>query len=305
MPQAPEPDRQLPQGEEIFLDHLAHFVRDPQEAGEALRRAGFAPAPLSIQSNPDPAGGPPALTGTGNITAMFARGYIEILFKASDTPLSRELDTALARYPGLHLVAFAVADARAAHMRLGQSGFPVRPLVQMQRPVETEIGADTARFTLARVEFGVMPEGRVQILTHHTEHAVWQPRWLTHPNGVTGLADVLIVVADVDEAAARFARFTNRNAAKNSSGRALGLDRGRVQLMTADAFTALLPEIDIPAVPFIGAYALRVSSLDQTEAALSKGGLKSRRAGGSLIAPFPDELGTGAWVFVEQGPATP
>jgi len=297
-------DRQLPQGEEIFLDHLAHFVRDPQAAGEALRRAGFAPAPLSIQSHPDPGGGPPVLTGTGNITAMFARGYIEILFKASDTPLSRELDTALARYPGLHLVAFAVADAPAAHTRLGNSGFPVRPLVRMQRPVDTVTGADTARFTIARVEFGVMPEGRVQILTHHTEHAVWQPRWLTHPNGVTGLADVLIVVADVDEAAQRFARFTNRNAAKNSSGRALGLDRGRVQLMTADAFGALLPEIKIPAAPFIGAYALRVTSLDQTEMALRKGGLTSRRAGGSLTVPFPAELGTGAWIFVEHSAAT-
>jgi hypothetical protein len=301
---ATEADRQLPQAEEIFLDHLAHFVRDPQAAGDALKRAGFAPAPLSIQSNPDPAGGPPILTGTGNITAMFARGYIEILFKASDTPLSRELDTALARYPGLHLVAFAVADAAAAHARLGKDGFRVRPLVRMQRPVDTETGTDTARFTIARVEQGEMAEGRVQILTHHTEQAVWQPRWLTHPNGVTGLADVVIVVDDVDEAAQRFGRFTGRNARTNASGRAVGLDRGRVQLMTAPAFGALLPEIKIPAVPFIGAYALKVAALDRTDAALHTGGIQSRRAGGSLIAPFPEELGVGAWIFVEQTATT-
>ena len=55
----PEANRQLPLGEEIFLDHLAHFVRDPEPAAAALMRAGFAPAPLSIQSNPDPDGGPP------------------------------------------------------------------------------------------------------------------------------------------------------------------------------------------------------------------------------------------------------
>ena len=87
MPDAePAADRQLPVGGEIFLDHVGHFVRDPQAAAQALARAGFAPAPLSVQVNPDPAGGPPQLTGTGNVTAMFARGYIEVLFKTADTP---------------------------------------------------------------------------------------------------------------------------------------------------------------------------------------------------------------------------
>ena len=300
-----EADRQLPRGEEIFLDHLAHFVRDPRAAGDALRRAGFAPAPLSIQSHPDPAGGPPVLTGTGNITAMFARGYIEILFKASDTPLARELDAALARYPGLHLAAFAVADAAAAHARLGAGGFRVRPLVEMQRPVDTESCSGTARFTIARVEPGVMPEGRIQILTHRTEHAVWQPRWLAHPNGVTGLADVLIAVADLDESAQRFARFTGRPATANAAGRTVALERGRVQLMSADALAAMLPEIKIPTLPFIGVYALTVASLDTAAGALRAGGLAARRDGPVLIAPFPDVLGLGAWVFAERAAALP
>src|SRR2546426_9202794 len=129
-------DRQLPVGGEIFLDHVGHFVRDPQAASAAFMRAGFAPTPVSIQVNPDPAGGAPRLTGTGNVTAMLARGYVEVLFKTADTPLGREFDAALARYPGIHLAAFAVADAALAHRRLGSS-FRVRPLVDMQRPAET------------------------------------------------------------------------------------------------------------------------------------------------------------------------
>src|SRR5262249_20331059 len=68
---------------------------------------------------------------------MFTRGYIEVLFKTADTPLSRELEVARARYPGVHLAAFTVADAAAAHGRLAERGFRVRPLVHMQRPVET------------------------------------------------------------------------------------------------------------------------------------------------------------------------
>src|SRR5437588_8015948 len=132
-----EADLQLPRGDEIFLDHVAHFVRDRDAAARALVRAGFAPTPVSIQSNPDPDGGPPRLIGTGNVTAMFRRGYVEALFKTADTPIAREFERALARHPGLHLAAFAVADAKRAHARLAADGFRTRQLVEMQRPVET------------------------------------------------------------------------------------------------------------------------------------------------------------------------
>lgn len=300
-----EADRQLPIGNEIFLDHLAHFVRDAAAANRALVRAGFAPAPKSIQVNPDPAGGAPRLTGTGNVTAMFRRGYIEVLFKTSDTPLAGEFEAALARHPGLHLAAFVVADAAAARERVAAAGFPVRPLVDMQRPVDTEAGASTAAFTIARVEPGTMPEGRIQILTHRTEHAVWQKRWLTHPNGALGLIDLVIAVADVDEAAARFARFTDRSAKPNPMGATLALDRGRVQFVTAKTFAALLPEIVVPGLPFIGAYAVAVASRDATESVLRRGGVRTRRDGGMLVAGFAEELGLGAWLFVETASELP
>src|SRR5262245_30175623 len=178
-----EADRQLPIGDEIFLDHIGHFVPDQDAASRALSRAGFTPTPVSIQVNPDPKGGPPQLTGTGNVTAMLSRGYIEVLFKTADTTLGRELDTAMARYAGVHLAAFVVADAAGAHRRLREDGFRVRPLVSLQRPVDTGAGSGTAAFTVARVEPGEMPEGRIQMLTHHTEDTVWQTRWLGHPNG--------------------------------------------------------------------------------------------------------------------------
>jgi glyoxalase-like protein len=293
-------DRQLPIGDEIFLDHIAHFVPDRDAAQAALVRAGFAPTPLSIQVNPDPAGGAPKPTGTGNVTAMFARGYIEILFKTSDTPIARELDAAIARHPGLHLAAFAVADAAVAHRRLGEAGFRTQPLVAMQRPLETVSGPDIAAFTLARIVAGQMPEGRIQMLTHRTEATVWQPRWLDHPNGACGLAALTIAVADVAAAAARFARFTGRAAAPCQGGQAVALDRGRVELVTAEAFRGCFPEVAVPSLPFIGACTIAAASLATTDAVLRRGGMTPRRADDTLIAPFPHELGTGAWVFAEN-----
>ncbi|MFZ1921274.1 MAG: VOC family protein [Xanthobacteraceae bacterium] len=297
-------DRLLPAGDEIFLDHVGHFVRDGEAASRALERCGFAPTPISIQANPDPAS-TTRPTGTGNVTAMLSRGYLEVLFKTSDTPLSRELDTALERHAGLHLAAFAVADAAKAHRRLAVDGFAVRELVQMQRPVATAAGDATAAFTIARVEPGVMPEGRIQVLTHHTERAVWQERWLSQPNSAVGLLDVMIAVADVAEAADRFGRFIGRTATPTPGGAFIRLDRGGVYLLTHERAMEKLPEVAFGAPPFMVGYALRVTSLAAAEAAVDNAGLEWHAFEDGIAAAFPAELGEGAWLFVEQASGLP
>ena len=297
--------RRLPIGEEIFLDHVGHFVRDAQAASRALHRVGFAPTPLSIQADKDPSTGRLAPTGLGNITAMFARGYLEVLFKNSDTPLAGEFDAALARRAGLHLAAFSVADAAAARERLAAAGFAVRALVRMQRPVETARGAGIAAFTISRVKPMVMPEGRIQILTHHSEATVWQPRWLSQPNGVCDLIDVVIAVADVEEAALRFARFTGRPATFTPGGALIRLDRGGVYLVSRDRAAEKLPEVPITSLPFMIGYALGVESLATAEAAVDSADLEWRALEDGIVATFPAELGEGAWFFVEHPTALP
>ena len=291
--------RQLPVGEEIFLDHVAHFVRDAHAATRALVRAGFAPTPVSIQVIPDAAGGEPRPTGTGNITAMLGEGYVEALFKTSDTALSGELDKAMRRYCGLHLVAFAVVDAQTAHRRLAAAGFRVRPLVHMQRPVATDSGSGTAAFTVARVEPGEMAEGRIQILTHHTQEMVWQPRWLSHPNRALALQGVVIAVENVQEAGRRYARFTGRQATALPFGLRIELDRGRLDLVSRERFEHMLPGLAIPSLPFIGGCEIRVASLAKLKESVDRAHLRSSHQPDGLLVPFPEELGCGAWWFRE------
>lgn len=297
-------DRQLPVGEEIFLDHVAHFVRDAEAASRALTACGFAPTPVSIQVSPQPDGGT-APTGTGNVTVMLPRGYAEVLFKTADTPLAREFDTAFERYPGLHLAAFAVADAGKARERLAAHGFRVRDLVHMERPVETETGSAKAIFTITRLEAGVMPEGRIQMLTHHTEAAVWQPRWLNHPNTALGLIEVIIAVADVAEAAQRFTRFTGRTPTFTSGGAVIRLDRGGIYLVSHDRASNRLPELAITTLPYIVGYALQVKSLAAAEAAVERADLEWHAFEEGIAAAFPAALGEGAWFFVEDPSGLP
>jgi len=294
-----EADRQLPIGDEIFLDHVAHWVPDSAAATEAMKRAGFAPTPVSIQTNPGP-NGTSVPAGTGNITAMLPRGYVEVLFKASETPLTREFDEGLARYPGLHLMAFAIADARAASERLAKAGFRTAPLVALRRPVGTETGTAEAAFTVARVVPGEMAEGRIQMLTHHTEDTVWQKRWLSHENGAKQLIDALAVVPDIGEAAARYRLFLDREPVTTGLGQSFFLDGGGVQLVDAATFARLVPAIPVPNLPFIGAYALRTDSLIATANVLRARGLRFEQRDRMLFVSFPPALGQGAWIFVEQ-----
>jgi hypothetical protein len=236
---------------------------------------------------------------------MFSRGYVEVLFKTADTPLGREFDAALTAHAGVHLAAFSIADAEGQHRRLTEAGFAMRPLVQFQRPVGTESGTGVAAFTVVRLERGAMAEGRIQMLAHRTEDTVWQKRWLAHRNGALGLVDLVVASADVDEAANRFVKFTGHAARTTKFGRAIALDRGQVHLFTREAFTALLPDIAVPGLPFLGAYALKVQSVDAAEALLKQQRLPARRLGAALVVPFPEELGLGAWLFVEDAAHLP
>jgi len=188
---------------------------------------------------------------------------------------------------------------RSASRRCAAAEFRMQPLVHMQRPVETGGAPGIAAFTLARLEAGQMPEGRIQILTHRTEAMVWQPRWLSHPNGAVALTEVIIAVRDIEDAAHRFARFTGRKAVPSPSGEIIELDRGRVQLVSAEAFARKLPDVPIPSLPFVGAYGIRVASLAVTGDLLARNGLRTRRSDHGLIAAFPEELGRGAWLFAE------
>ena len=116
---------QTPSGDEIYLDHVGWFVRDMEGVASAMERLGFLLTPFVAQHNADPVGGPPVPAGTGNRCAMLRRGYLEFLsvIPGVNTTLSRQLNVALDRYQGLHLLAFTINDSESAHQRLNLENF--------------------------------------------------------------------------------------------------------------------------------------------------------------------------------------
>ncbi len=284
--------RQLPEGDATFLDHAAFFVPDMEAAAAALVRLGFTPTPFTRQFNQTPGGAVPA--GMANCCLMLRQGYVELLTAVSKGDLARQFEAAIERHVGLHLVAFGVADADAAHARLGQAGLEPSPPVHLRREVDLVGGGrGEARFTVLRLPPGLMPEGRMQLLTHHTEATVWQDAWMEHPNGVASLEAVLIVVADLDEAAARFGRLLDRAPVSlDDSRRAVALDRGRLVLASLDAVRDRLPAgIVPPPPPWIAGLGLGAADPAASAAWFKAAGLVGGFAAGEGTYALPVELG--------------
>lgn len=271
-PSGSEAAAQAPDPGKLNLDHVAHFVPHIDAASAALEKLGFTLTPFSAQSHRLQPEGPLVPAGTGNRCVMLQRGYLEFLTPTGDTPVADQLRASIRRYVGVHLVAFGTGAPDLDHARLANGGFAPLAPVALQRPVATEHGEDTARFTVVRVAPGTMAEGRIQFVQQHTPNLLWQPRWIAHPNRATALAGAVICAADPWETARRYARFTGLP--PRAAGQAWRLDTARGYLLFA-APDALERHLGVapPALPWIAGYVLQSGDIDASGDYLRGGGV--------------------------------
>jgi len=300
----PDAGIELPRGEAIFLDHLAHWVADIHAAAALLDRLGFLVTPYAEHVHAS--GGTTVAAGSANQCVMLEAGYLEVLTPVGDTPIAEEVRAALGRYTGLHLAAFCSADAEAHGERLKKAGFPQRPSVTLARESTLADGSPcTLRFTVVRPQVGCLAEGRVQFLTHHTPEALWQTRWLAHPNSARALTDVLFCVADPQEARQRYARYLDRAAEAIDGGYVLAMERGRLALLNAERIRAVFPGIDIPCVPFMAGYCIECANLGNTRAVLRASGMRYLEHGQQALSVTQLPALGGTIVFAEAGAPPP
>jgi len=295
-------DRQLPKGDETFLDHLGFFVPDIEGVAAAFERIGFLVTPVNIHSHVGPDGAP-VRSGTANRLVVLRRGYLEVLAAVADTPLAEQLACALRRYQGLHLLAFTHPDAAGQEARIRQAGFELQSTVRLRRPVQTPAGDRTLHVTVLRAAPGVFPEGRVQMLTHETPELIWQPDSLRHPNRADALTDVLLVSGDARDKAARFARFTGGAAGPEGEGWVVSLARGRMTFAPPEAAARLLPRFAPPSLPYTAAVAIASADLDETRRLLASRGIRPLADAPEALCLGPED-GIGAYlVFHREGVA--
>ena len=279
-------DRQMPAGDEVFLDHVGFFVHDLDDAGRRLERLGFQVSAINVQTND--VGGELRPSGTSNRLARLRLGYLEVLAATHDTPLGEQLRASLARYEGLHLVALSHDDIPGQRPRLTAAGFPMQEVVHLRRRDKTLAGAPEVAWSVLRPQPGVMPEGRVQFAKSHNPDRVWQADQIVHPNAADALTDLLICVDDKREALERFTRYTGRDASEDG---VIALDRSHLVFVEPEAAMAL--GLVPPALPFIAGQALRSADIGVTRRVLEGNGITPLYADEALALVAPtDALGS-------------
>lgn len=275
-------DKQVPEREEIFLDHVGWFVGDLDQAATRLQRLGFAPSAIRQQQNVA-LDGTLLPSGTSNRLVRLRRGFLEFLASTSDTPLAAQLQRAIARYEGLHLIAFSHADLEAQRARLVTCGFEMQSIVRLSGRTREEVSWSVLR-TLPHV----MPEGRIQFVYPHTPELSWPPGSTEHPNHADSLTGVVVCTSEPDEVKNRFGAYLGRDT--DSGG--LATDRGHVHIVGPEDARKVLPDFRPPDLPCMAAVTVMTTDLGETRRVIRNNGIAPlARSDGILWISPTDALG--------------
>ncbi|MXP62999.1 VOC family protein [Roseomonas sp. M0104] len=275
------------------LDHVGLGTQDGAGLWAAYERLGFRLTPVARQSGRRAPGAPVEMLATGNRCAMLREGYLELLAILEPERFDNGLAGFLGRYAGMHIVAFGIADAEAELARLRRAGLEIPGVAHLERPVDAPDGP-RARFS--RLPLPDAPEGRLQLIQHHTPELLWQERWMEHPNRAVALESVVLAAPEPAATAAALSRLTGHPLEPDPvGGYALPLPRGRVRILPPEALGEVLPGVVAPALPFLAGFTVRT---EDGNAAVRRllAGLPLREAPEGLMVP-PELAGGAALVF--------
>lgn len=210
------------------LDHVGIVGRDLTALAAAFEAAGFHLTPLARH-----AGG-----RTGNRCAMLRDGgYLELMSTIGNGT-SATLDRFLARHEGAHVLALRIGNEGAVLSRLRLAWDTVPPPSRTDRAVDdNDPHSPRARFSL--ITPPDPPEGRVHLIRHENPEALWQDRFLHHPNNAVALEEVVLFVPDPAATAAWYSLLAGRPVVPDpASGYALPLPRGRLRILPGGAAAA-------------------------------------------------------------------
>jgi catechol 2,3-dioxygenase-like lactoylglutathione lyase family enzyme len=241
------------------IDHVVIAARDLDRAEAQYRRLGFALTPRGHHLK----------LGSYNHCAMFGADYLELL--AQGTGTRPALDRFLRAREGILGIALRTADARRTFAEMRKQGVAIAEPVDFGRPVDTPSGQREARFATTEIDNDATAGLRVFFCEHKTPELVWLPPYMTQPNGVTGLAGLVVV-----DGGARLGGVL---------GRALGGASDAIEYLTPVAAAARFSGDPVLAVapPYVAAIRLRVGDRGATARFLDTAGVPARRLPGGAL----------------------
>lgn len=272
------------------LDHAAVMVADLEAAGAAYERLGFSLTPLSQHSGALSPGGKVEKWGVANRCIMLRRGYLELMGVVDPALYDNHVPDFLARYEGIHILAFGCEDAAVTADALAAAGFGATGVHALSRALDTPEGERLAKFNLVRLPPDDMPEGRVLAIEHLTPEYLWQKRYLDHPNGARALTELVVCVEDVHEAARRYARYFGIPITQSGMLTECSLLEGKIVLIDHSGLRNIYG-IDPPSLPYAASVTIAVSDLDQTQDLLKSNKISVTPQHGKLVVSGRDAHG--------------
>ncbi|MEX0759834.1 MAG: VOC family protein [Tistlia sp.] len=219
------------------LDHVLVGVKDLEQARLDWLRLGFRPCPRGRHIG----------WGTANYCLMFPDDYVELLGIVDATKFVNDLDRFLAQREGLLGLAFRGTDLSATAAALRAAGFSAVGPRSLKRILELPEGEVQPAFELLFPEPAAVPALKAFVCRHLTPELVWRKEWLSHPNGATGIRQLVVVADRPGELALNYAALFGEEAVAMADGELIvELGRCRLRFVTPELFQAQWP-FDSPA----------------------------------------------------------
>jgi Glyoxalase-like domain len=135
---------------------------------------------------------------------MFEHDYLELVGLPSGTDVLRK--DVLESPRGLNGLVFQATDIDADQRTLRDSGLAMLEPQSFSRPVTIDGVEHLARFRTVRTAPELFEAGRVYYCQHFTPELVWHRPWMSHPNGVRALSELVIVTSNLETDVPRYAK---------------------------------------------------------------------------------------------------
>ena len=196
------------------LDHVViNALFDMDRAADLMSRLGFTLTPRGYHS-----------LGSINHLMVFEGHYLELIGLPSDTDVLRKdvLESPL----GLDGLVFKADDIDKCLRTLRDSGLAMLEPQSFSRPVTIDGVEHLARFRTVRTAPELFEAGRVYYCQHFTPELVWHRPWMSHPNGVRGLSELVIVTSNLETDAPRYAKAAQAPSERQGDDWIIALPRG-------------------------------------------------------------------------------
>src|ERR1700757_64751 len=176
------------------LDHVViNALFETDRAAALVSQLGFTLTPRGYHS-----------LGSINHLMVFEGHYLELVGLPLDTDVLRR--DVLESPRGLNGLVFQASDIDGCIRQLRDSGLTMLESQSFSRPVTIDGVEKLARFRTTRTTPELFEAGRVYYCQHYTPELVWHRPWMSHPNGVRRLSEMVIVTSNAEVDASRYAK---------------------------------------------------------------------------------------------------